>query len=162
MAHCNTILSQILKLVPRHEFETLAKQHHSGRSFRTASRWSQFVVLMMAQMTGRNSLRDIVENISAQAHRLYHLVTGIGPGQQVKLISPSDGKTHELTVSGLFRSGMYEYDAHLVGVTLARAQRLYGLDGVVSGLGMKLDRLERSNAVKETVQNLLGTRHPDD
>ena len=24
MAHCNTILSQILKLVPRHEFETLA------------------------------------------------------------------------------------------------------------------------------------------
>jgi len=73
MAHCNTILSQILKLVPRHEFETLAKQHHSGRSFRTASRWSQFVVLMMAQMAGRNSLRDIVENISAQAHRLYHL-----------------------------------------------------------------------------------------
>jgi len=73
MAHCNTILSQILKLVPRHEFETLAKQHHSGRSFRTASRWSQFVVLMMAQMAGRNSLRDIVENTSAQAHRLYHL-----------------------------------------------------------------------------------------
>ncbi len=73
MAHCNTILSQILKLVPRHEFETLAKQHHSGRSFRTASRWSQFVVLMMAQMAGRSSLRDIVENISAQAHRLYHL-----------------------------------------------------------------------------------------
>ncbi len=73
MAHCNTILSQILKLVPRHEFETLAKQHHSGRSFRTASRWSQFVILMMAQMAGRNSLRDIVENISAQAHRLYHL-----------------------------------------------------------------------------------------
>ena len=41
MAHCNTILSQILKLVPRHEFETLAKQHHSGRAFRKASRWSQ-------------------------------------------------------------------------------------------------------------------------
>ena len=73
MAHCNTIFSQILKLVPRHEFETLAKQHHSGRSFRTASRWSQFVTMAMAQLAGRNSLRDIVENISAQAHRLYHL-----------------------------------------------------------------------------------------
>jgi len=73
MAHCNTIFSQILKLVPRHEFETLAKQHHSGRSFRTASRWSQFVSLSMAQLSGRNSLRDIVENISAQMHRLYHL-----------------------------------------------------------------------------------------
>jgi putative transposase len=27
----------------------------------------------MAQLSGRNSLRDIVENMSAQAHRLYHL-----------------------------------------------------------------------------------------
>ncbi|MDP1558707.1 MAG: DUF4372 domain-containing protein, partial [Nitrosomonas sp.] len=29
MAHCNTIFSQILKLIPRHEFETLANEHHS-------------------------------------------------------------------------------------------------------------------------------------
>jgi len=29
--------------------------------------------MAMAQLAGRNSLRDIVENISAQAHRLYHL-----------------------------------------------------------------------------------------
>lgn len=73
MSHCNTIFSQILKFVSRHEFEALAKQHHSGRSFRTASRWSQFVTLAMAQLAGRKSLRDIVENVSAQAHRLYHL-----------------------------------------------------------------------------------------
>lgn len=73
MAHHNTVFSQLLKLLSRHEFETLAKQHHSGRSFRTASRWSQFVMMMMAQLSGRNSLRDIVDNVSAQIHRLYHL-----------------------------------------------------------------------------------------
>lgn len=73
MAHCNTVFSQLLKLIPRHEFETLAKQHHCGRSFRSASRWSQFVTMAMGQLSGRNSLRDIVENISAQTHRLYHL-----------------------------------------------------------------------------------------
>lgn len=73
MAHCNTVLSQILKFVPRHEIETLAKQHHSGRAFRTASRWSQFVTMMTGQLTARNSLRDIVENMSAQTHKLYHL-----------------------------------------------------------------------------------------
>ena len=71
--HHNTVFSQLLKLIPRHEFETLAKQHHSGRSFRTATRWSQFVTMTMAQLSGRNSLRDIVENMSAQVHRLYHL-----------------------------------------------------------------------------------------
>ena len=36
MSHNNTVFSQLLKLIPRHEFETLAKQHHSGRSFKTA------------------------------------------------------------------------------------------------------------------------------
>ena len=70
MAHNNTILSQLLKLVSRHEFESLAKIHHEGRSFRTASRWLQFVALMMAQLSGRNSLRDIVENMAVQAHHL--------------------------------------------------------------------------------------------
>jgi hypothetical protein len=73
MAHNNTVFSQLLKLVSRHEFESLAKQHHTGRAFRSASRWSQFVTMMMAQLAGRNSLRDIVENATAQAHRFYHL-----------------------------------------------------------------------------------------
>jgi len=73
LSHHNTVFSQLLKLLPRHEFESLAKQHHSGRSFRTATRWSQFVTMAMGQLSGRNSLRDIIENMSAQAHRLYHL-----------------------------------------------------------------------------------------
>jgi putative transposase len=29
MAHNNTVFSQLLKMVPKHEFETLANQHHS-------------------------------------------------------------------------------------------------------------------------------------
>ena len=45
MAHFNTVFSQLLKLIPRHEFETLAKQQHSGRSFRSATHWSQFVTM---------------------------------------------------------------------------------------------------------------------
>lgn len=73
MAHANTIFSQLLKLISRHEFESLAKQHHSGRKFRQATRWSQFVAMMMGQLSGRNSLRDMIDNLDAQAHRLYHL-----------------------------------------------------------------------------------------
>ena len=66
MSHHNAVFSQLLKLVPGHEFETLAKQHRSGHCFRTASRWSQFVSMAMGQLlTGRAGLRDIVENMSA-------------------------------------------------------------------------------------------------
>jgi putative transposase len=70
LSHHNTVFSQLLKLIPRHEFEALAKQHHTGRSFRTASRWSQFVTMAMAQLSGRSSLRDIIENISARSKGL--------------------------------------------------------------------------------------------
>ena len=64
MAHNNTVFAQLLKFVPRHEFDTLANEHHSGRRFRTASRWSQFVAMSMAELSGRTSLRDIVANMS--------------------------------------------------------------------------------------------------
>ena len=116
LSHHNTVFSQLLKLIPRHEFETLAKQHHTGRSFRTASRWSQFVTMAMAQLAGRNSLRDIVENISAQAHRLYHL--GSVKLSRSNLSRINDGKPYAL------------YEA-LFGKLLSRCQ------GVVPGHGFR-------------------------
>jgi len=94
LAHHNTVFAQILKLVPRHEFEALANRHHTGRSFRSASRWSQFVTLAMAQLAGRNSLRDIVENMSAQAHRLYHL--GSAKLSRSNLSRINEGKPYAL------------------------------------------------------------------
>jgi putative transposase len=40
------------------------------------SRWSQFLALAMAQLTGRTSLRDVISNLGAQGHKLYHLGCG--------------------------------------------------------------------------------------
>jgi hypothetical protein len=39
MAHCNTILSQLLKMVGRHEFDKVASAHHEGQRLRKTSRW---------------------------------------------------------------------------------------------------------------------------
>lgn len=94
MAHCNTVFAQILNIVPRHEFESLAKRHHAGRSFRTASRWSQFVAMTMAQLSGRFSLRDIVDNMKAQSHRLYHL--GCTSVTRTTLARINENKPHQL------------------------------------------------------------------
>ena len=73
MAHNNTVFSQLLKLIPRHEFEVLSKNHHEGRKLIKTSRWSQFVSLSLGQLSGRHSLRDIESNMNAQSSRLYHL-----------------------------------------------------------------------------------------
>ena len=72
-----TVFAQVLKLVPRHEFESLARKHKSGRMSRSMTRWGQFVAMGMAQLTGRCSLRDIVSNLAAQSCKLYHLGVGV-------------------------------------------------------------------------------------
>lgn len=73
MSHHNTVLSQLLKFIPRHEFDPLAKQHHTGQKLRKMSRWAQFVTMSVAQLSGRASLRDVVDNVRAQTKRMYHL-----------------------------------------------------------------------------------------
>jgi len=77
LSHHNTVFSQLLKMVPRHEFETLANRHHEGRKLRKMTRWSQFVAMALAQLSGRASLRDVVSNLSAQGAKLYHLGSAV-------------------------------------------------------------------------------------
>jgi len=74
MAHSNTVLHQMLKLIDRHDFQTLENdQFRPQRKYRTLSRWGQFATMMFAQLTGRASLRDIVDSLQAQSGSLYHL-----------------------------------------------------------------------------------------
>jgi hypothetical protein len=73
LAHHSTIFGELLRLIPRYEFDELASQHHAGAPLRRMTRWSQFVALAVGHLGGRHSLRDIVVNLEAQASRLYHL-----------------------------------------------------------------------------------------
>jgi len=94
MAHCSTVLSQIVRIFPRHEFLTLANKYHVGQKFRSFSRWTQFVALLTAQLTGRDSLRDIVDNMSAQAGKLYHL--GVKPFSRATLSRANETQPHQM------------------------------------------------------------------
>lgn len=156
MAHNNTVFSQLLKLISRHEFESLANQHHTGRSFRTASRWSQFVTMMMAQLSGRSSLRDIVENMSAQYHRLYHL--GSAKLSRSNLSRINNDKSYEL------------YEA-LFGTLLARCQStvpshdfrfkntLYSLDASTIDLCLSVFPWAEFKTTKGAVKLHVGLNH---
>ena len=73
MAHNTTVFRQLLDLLPRHEFDAEAQQHQEGQRLRVMSRWAQFVALGLGQLGGLQSLRDIVGNLRAQPHKLYHL-----------------------------------------------------------------------------------------
>lgn len=73
MAYHNSVLSQFLKLLPRHEFERQANRVDVKRRSDALSRWSQFVALTIGQLGGRRSLRDIEATIQSQKHHRYHL-----------------------------------------------------------------------------------------
>lgn len=156
MAHCNTVLNQILKIVPRHEFETLAKEHHSGRAFRTASRWSQFVSLSMAQLTGRNSLRDIVENVSAQAHRLYHL--GSARLTRSNLSRINEDKPYEL-YEALFAKLLKRCQSKTSGHDFRFDSPLYSLDASTIDLCLSVFPWADFRTTKGAIKLHVGLNH---
>jgi len=73
VAHANTILHQLLHLIPGHVFAKLEKEHITVRAPRVLSLWAQFVVLAFIQLSARRSMRDGLRNLDAASNRLYHL-----------------------------------------------------------------------------------------
>ena len=133
MAHHNTVFAQLLKLVPRHEFEPLAKRHHTGQKLRKISRWSQFIALTLGQLSGRSSLRDIESNMKAQGQRLYHLGTdAIARSSLARLNEQQPYMLYEALFSKLyarcqgltpshrfrFKNKLYSLDASLIDLSL--------------------------------------------
>jgi hypothetical protein len=94
MAHYNTILQQLTSIFPRHDFEKLAKIHHRGQKFRSFNRWSQFLAMMIAQVSGLKSLRDITDNIKTQGNRIYHL--GMRQTTRATLARVNEKQPHNL------------------------------------------------------------------
>ena len=76
MAHGNTILWQFLALFPRHEFEKIRREVQPKVHARALSAWAQFVAMLSGQLTGRDSLRGMVDALAPQGRKLYHLGMG--------------------------------------------------------------------------------------
>jgi lipoprotein-releasing system permease protein len=59
-------------------------------------------------------------------------------------------------VAGTFESGMYQYDETLAYVSLATAQRLFGLSGTVTGLQLRIRDPRQSTNVANELERSLG------
>jgi hypothetical protein len=156
MAHYNTVFSQLLKLIPRHEFEALAKQHHSGCSFRSASRWSQFVTMATGQLSGRKSLRDIVDSVSAQAHRLYHL--GSAKLSRSNLSRINENKPYAL-YEALFEKLLRRCQGVVPGHNFRFKNPLYSLDASTIDLCLSVFPWAKFRTTKGAVKLHVGLNH---
>jgi len=73
MKHTNTVFHQLLRVVPRHQFEEVVERYEGNRRVRHLSCWTQFCVMLYAQFCSRQSLRDVVSAWDSHANKHYHL-----------------------------------------------------------------------------------------
>jgi len=68
-----TVFAQLFDHLPPHEFHKCVARYHGNYKFRGFSCLDQFLCLAFAQLTFRESLRDIEASLRAVENKLYHM-----------------------------------------------------------------------------------------
>jgi hypothetical protein len=68
-----TIFAQLIEYAPHKQFQRCVRKYESPRRRRRFSYWDQFLSMVFAQLTFRESLRDIEACLRAVPDKLYHL-----------------------------------------------------------------------------------------
>jgi len=156
MAHHNTVFSQILKLMPRHEFSSLARQHDGSRRSDAMSRWTQFVALATAQLTGRVSLRDIESTLDSQKHLRYHL--GSGSIKRTTL-SRANQSLSSAFYEALFTKLYARCRSHSSRHSFRFKRKLFSLDASLLDVSMKVFPGAEYNRMKAAYKLHVGLDH---
>jgi Domain of unknown function (DUF4372)/Transposase DDE domain len=68
-----TVFSQLIQHLPEKEFQKCVARHNGDSNFRGFSCWDQLLAMAFAQLTYRESLRDIEACLRALGGKLYHM-----------------------------------------------------------------------------------------
>lgn len=113
-----TILSQVLDFVPKYEFDKLVSKYNGNYRVRSFTCWEQFITMVFAQLTGRESLRDIEACLGAVSNKLYH--------------SGLKSKIKKSTLADANEKRDWRIYAELAQLLIPEARRLYRKDNSFS------------------------------
>jgi len=97
--HSNTIMSQLLTLLPRHQFDQAVLDFGGDHYVKKFTTWNQLTTLMYAQASGKISLRDIQTALGTQQPKLYHL--GL-PAVKKSTLADANAKRDPVIMEKLF------------------------------------------------------------
>jgi len=87
-----TVFAQLMDFIPAHEFRRCVDRYDGNYKVSTFTCWDQFLCLAFAQLTGRESLREIEICLRALGPRLYH--SGVrGTSRAARLPTPTKRAT---------------------------------------------------------------------
>jgi len=67
------VFSHIMNFMSRHEFDQCVLRYDGNYRAQSFSCYDQFLCMAFAQLTGRESLRDIETCLSSMSNKLYHI-----------------------------------------------------------------------------------------
>lgn len=67
-----TVFSQLIDFLPKKQFDTCVRQYHGNHRIKSFSCFDQYLCMVFAQITYRQSLRDIETCLRAMQQKLYH------------------------------------------------------------------------------------------
>jgi hypothetical protein len=73
MSYSNTVFNQLLQFIPKDKFNQFVAQDEADKYVKKMTVWNQFIVLLYAQATGKESLREIETGFSTHSETWYHL-----------------------------------------------------------------------------------------
>src|SRR5258708_8401019 len=68
-----TVFSQLIEFLPHQQFQKCVARYDGGRYLKNLSCWDQYVAMVFAQLTYRESLRDIEACLGSMGGKLYHM-----------------------------------------------------------------------------------------
>ena len=68
-----TVFAQLMDFIPYYEFQQYVERYHGNYKVKTFSCWDQFLCMSFAQLTYRESLRDIEACLRVAKTKLYHM-----------------------------------------------------------------------------------------
>jgi hypothetical protein len=133
-----TVFSQLIEHLPEKEFQKCVARHRGDSNFRGFSCWDQLLAMAFAQLTYRESLRDIESCLRALQSKLYHM----GFRGKVSRSTLADAnESHDWRIFADFAQGLIAtarplHACDLMGVDLD--QSLYALDSTTIDLCLSL------------------------
>ncbi len=71
--HYNTIFYQLQTFFSRHDFENIVKSFKGDKYTKNFSCWQQFITMLYAQATEKDSIRDIIICLNVHKNKWYHI-----------------------------------------------------------------------------------------
>ena len=73
MSHARSVFSQLIAYLPQRQLDTIIERYQGNWHVRRFTVWSQLLCMTYAQLTHRDSLRDVEACLNSQGKRLYHM-----------------------------------------------------------------------------------------